>query len=158
MSRRVALGAVSTFIAKQIEAGVQIDDDVRVNVTFIAAISISDNVFPYTTVSSFGYKSLPLCAAKGVLPFLGSKLDNGVEKGEIEAPDFYSCASTSTGNWCQILALRLFSARISTTLILASLLWRDDGLDRRQGFRQPAREVELYRLSIGLCDDRDLLP
>lgn len=121
---------VSTVIQKRFEAcDEQIYYHVCVDTPFDTAIPRLHHFFPDGAIAALGDESFPSSAAKSVFALLGPKLDDGVEEGQVEAPDFYPCSAACPCDWSQrrILELRI-------VLRLFRGFWCNDGLNGREGF------------------------
>lgn len=122
----------------------QVNHNFPIHMAFVVGVAVPDDVFPHTSVTALGHQLLPPRAPEGVLALLGPELDDRIEKGEVEAPDFDARAARCGSHWGDCGPFALLGA---IGVVRAGR--RDDGFNGREGFRQAARQEELGSLAVG---------
>lgn len=125
----------------------QVDDDLGIDVALDAGISVAHHVVPDAAIAALGYQLLPPRAPKGELALLGAELHDGIEKGQVEAPDLDAGAARGG---CD--------GRIGGELGILGVVSvglgrrRDDGLDGGQGLGQATGDEQVGGLAVCFCD------
>ena len=69
----------------------QVNNNVRIDVTLDAVVTILGDLVPNLSFPDLGAQGSPLLVSKGILALLGFQLDDGIEDGQIQAPDLDAC-------------------------------------------------------------------
>lgn len=108
----------------------QVDDDVRVDVAFDAVVSVTDDLLPYIAIADLGTQGAPLLVAECILALVGLHLKNGIEDGQVEAPDLDAGGAGGGGDGGRL------------AVICGAAGGHDEGRECGEGFGQAAGQEE----------------
>ncbi|KAJ6446453.1 60S ribosomal protein L37A [Purpureocillium lavendulum] len=107
-----------------------VDDDVRVDVALDAVVSVADDLLPDLAVADLGAQGTPLLVAKGVLALVGLHLEDGVEDGQVQAPDLDAGGAGGGGDGGGL------------AMVGGAAGGHDEGREGGEGLGEAAREEE----------------
>lgn len=118
------------------EAGgsAQIDDHVRVDVSFNTVVAALNHLLPDITVTHPCAKTSPLLRPERRLALVRLQGGNGVEDGDIQGPDFDPRVSRGLGYWGRL--------RDAVCGCRVRRWWSDQWHNCGESFRQPSGEEQ----------------
>lgn len=100
LARGVANIGVVLFVG--MEEDLQVDYYIRVYVSLYPVVAVADYFLPHLALAHFGDEGAPFLRPEGVFALVWIQLDDRIQDGEVQAPNFDPCRARGLRYRCRL--------------------------------------------------------